>query len=86
MGASDYKPMTSKELEEVFSAPSLKSSRFKYAFDPSGFVRVTAPDSPEYEEVWGVNVITKEMKLGEIEVQTGDVLMTLAGGKDGGIV
>jgi hypothetical protein len=61
----------------------LKNGRFKYAFDPSGFVLVTAPD---YEEAWGVNVITEEMKLGEMEVKPGDILMTLAGGEDGGIV
>ncbi len=86
MGSSEYKPMTSKELEEVFSTPLLKNSRFKYAFDPSGFVLVTAPDSPAYEEAWGANVITEEMKLGEMEVKPGDILMTLAGGEDGGIV
>ena len=86
MGSSEYTPMTSKELEEVFSTPSLKKGRFKYAFDPGGFVLVTAPDSPDYEETWGVNVITEETKLGEMEVKPGDILMTLAGGEDGGIV
>lgn len=86
MGSSEYKPMTSKDLEEVFSKPSLKNGRFKYAFDPSGFVLVTAPDSSDYEEAWGVNVITREAKLGEMEVKPGDILMTLAGGEDGGIV
>jgi len=86
MGSSDYTPMTAKSLEEAFSTPTLKAGRFKYTFAPSGLVLVTAPDSSDYEEAWGVNVITEETKLGEMEVKPGDLLMTLAGGEDGGPV
>jgi hypothetical protein len=86
MGSSEHKPMTRSELEEVFSTPSLKGSRFEYMFDASGFLLVTAAHLPGYEEVWGVNIITEEFKMGEIELRQGDILMTLAGGEDRGIV
>lgn len=86
MGSSEYEPMTREELEGVFSTPLLKDGRFEYVFDPNGFVLVTASHLPDYQEVWGANLITEDFKMGGIELKQGDILMTLAGGEDGGIV
>ncbi len=82
MGLSEYEPQTAKSLEEVFII--LKGSRFAWEFEPSGFLMVTSPTISGYQEAWGVNVITEETKLGSMEVKPGDLLMTLAGGEDGG--
>ncbi len=83
-GSTDYTPVSVKSLEETFSI--LKARGFKYEFAPDGLLVVTAPDSPDYQEVWGVNLITEEIKSGEMDVKPGDLLMSLAGGEDGGPV
>jgi hypothetical protein len=86
MTSTDPMSVTAAELEKSFALPVMKEGRFKYTFDPSGFVVVTAPDDPEYQEAWGVNLITQEFKLGDIQVEPGDILMSLAGGEDMGPV
>lgn len=82
MGSTGYESKTSEELEEIFAI--LRESRFAWEFDQSGFLMVTSPNMPGYQEAWGVNMITVETKLGTIDVKPGDLLMTLAGGEDGG--
>lgn len=82
MGSSEHESKTTEDLESVFTI--LEDSRFTWEFEPGGFLVVTSPDISGYQEAWGVNVITEERSLGPMEVKPGDLLMTLAGGEDGG--
>ncbi len=85
-----YSYMTTKEenlsanqLDEIFQ---ILPSSLVYTFKDGGFF-VRNPDIKSYLEMWGVNYIFNDGKIsGKIPVSAGDIIMTLQGPKEQGIV
>ena len=70
------RPLSKKDLEEVLQ--KVEGSKFVYG-DPGG-VEITYHDIPKFKELWGVNIFTRahqSARLGNIQFQPGDIMMTL---------
>lgn len=68
---------TPKELSEVFDALPFKSPQYQLK---GQFLVVRNPNNPGYSELWGVNLFAKDVNP---LIKKGDLVMSLAGGKNG---
>jgi hypothetical protein len=82
MASTEDKVLSRKELAEAFDI--VKSSAPRYSWS-NGFMVVTYLSPPSTEH-WGVNIVTSNLELSIGKLQPGDLIMTLAGGSDGGPV
>lgn len=68
---------TAKDLHEIFTALNMNPPRYELH---GQFLTVNDPNIDGYEELWGVNLFSRD--LGSV-AKKGDLVMSLAGGKDG---
>jgi hypothetical protein len=69
-----------KELDELFQIDKLSTPKYSWR---EGFMIIS---NAGQEEAWGVNIFFKDLVLPGVKIMKGDILMTLAGGKDGQII
>ena len=83
MQATEQERYSARELEEAFSVLKSRSPTFKFQ---GGFLVIEYPDIPGHMEFWGLNIFAKSELVGRNEIRKGDIIMSLAGGSDGGPV
>lgn len=82
MSSSDKK-LKASELEEAFK---VIPANMTYEFN-SGFMTISYSDVKNIKELWGVNIIKKEVKIkGVAPALPGDIVMSLQGSQKDGVI
>ncbi len=76
MGKTENAKYDRKQLEAIFK--SVKDSAPKYSWRQN-FILVEYPNAPGKSEIWGMNLLRKDAGF----MKAGDLIMSLAGDKDG---